>query len=585
MVELSGGPKIDKTDATVINFDNLIDNHKERVEQIPETKDIPPFVFSFEDIAYKNVLHSVSNSLESGKMTAILGPSGAGKTTLLKIISGRKRQTRGVISSNGHKLSSKQIRKQTAYVHQENHLLPLLKVKEMLEYTIKLKAPKEEDPGALADTLLKTLDLYHVKDTRIGDPIQGSSGISGGEMKRLSVAQELISMPNTLFLDEPTSGLDSKISESLLLHMKNLARSGMLVALTIHQPSSDIFHMFDNIILMRSGNIIYSGSVPNCIVYLEQLGHPCPKYTNPADHIFRVFEHFPSSPTHMYAGEQTKVPKHRTVRHKKTTYTQIARETRIIISRNFICGVRNKKYLLAKVSQAMVIGMVTSILLYNIPGQIDHQQETNTLGCFWAISMGIFGSFSYGAVSVLFSDRKLFIKEYSSNYYSFTAYFIAKVVVDFIITCVHPLVAVPMILLSARIGSIMHIVTCLLLGAVGHSLGLMVASLLDSVEIALAVFPAVVYPINMLTGTAVDTESIVKPLKFVQYLSPTRHAYNIMVKLHYRGETDVSPKIESQLRTFLSIEESFCVLLCGYVVLILLASFFLKRKVLAQTKR
>ncbi|KAI5180086.1 ATP-binding cassette, subfamily G (WHITE), eye pigment precursor transporter [Nematocida sp. AWRm80] len=500
-----------------------VDFHTESLQSIGKKSSKKAGKFVFESIGYKTILKNVTDTLYGGKMTAILGPSGAGKTTLLKIISGRKQKTSGRFILNGKEQTAKKMRKATAYVHQENHLYSTLRVGEMLLYTIKLKAPKLKNPEKLADVLLEKLGLLHIKNSFIGDPIEGTAGISGGERKRLSVAQELISMPGILFLDEPTSGLDSYTSESLVLHLKNLTARGLMVAMTIHQPSSDVFNMFDNVIVLNKGAIVYSGTIPDCLTYVESLGYPCPQYTNPADHIFRVLDHLPPM-QRVSTPLDNQIEREEIMTSKKTTAMGVLHETSILIKRNLLCGVRNKKYVFAKMAQALLIAIVTGILLYNIPAQNAEVQETNTLGCFWAISMAMFGSFSYGAISVLFSDRKIFIKEYGSSYYSFVSYFIAKVFVDFLITCVHPLISVPIIFICARIGSFYHILTCILLGAVGHSFGVLMSSSVDNSEVALAIFPGIVYPINMLTGTAVDPESIPAPLMFLQYLSPNRHA-------------------------------------------------------------
>lgn len=565
-------------------------------------------IFTFKDIEYKSVLERPSDSLRAGQMTAILGPSGAGKTTLLKAISGRRKRAGGTISLDGRVLLDREIRKEVAYVHQETHLIPTLTVKEMMMYTVRLKAPREKNPEAMAVSALETLGLLHIQDSFIGDPMEGNTGISGGERKRLSIAQELISMPGILLLDEPTSGLDSRISESLLVHLKLLAQRGMTVAMTIHQPSSELFSMFDKIIVMRRGSIAFSGSVQSCLEYLADVGLPCPKYTNPPDHIFRVLDRMPPARIEaetaqggplVDAGPRNNSPESTGEEEAEQEYMQTdkkslhvspsvflwLRQFLILTHRNLLCGFRNKKYIMAKIYQATVIAFVTGILLYNIPARASHQRETNTLGCFWAVCMAIFGSFGYGSISVLFSDRKIFVKEYTSNYYPFGPYFASKVFVDFIITCIYPFLSVPIIFLCAGIGSFSQILVCVLLGAVAHSLGLFVGSLVDTSEVALAIFPGVAYPINMLTGGAVDTDTLVGWLKLVQYISPTRHAYNIMVKLHYSVIPIGGPRSQSLFSGFIPIAHSVICLIAGYVLFISLAAFSLRRKIKGKTQK
>ncbi|KAI5184161.1 ATP-binding cassette, subfamily G (WHITE), member 2 [Nematocida sp. AWRm78] len=544
--------------------------------------------FSFNNITYKNILRDITQSFKSGEMTAILGPSGAGKTTYLKIISGRKQKSAGEIILNGQPIKQKELRKRVAYVHQEDHLYPVLTAKEMLCYTIRLKTPEEPNPSELADKLLAEVGMAHAADTKIGDPIEGVAGLSGGERKRLSVAQELVSKPDIIFLDEPTSGLDSYTSEALIVHLKNLARTGILIVMTIHQPSSDIFHMFDNVIMMKKGQIAYSGSPSGCVRSLAALGLPCPKYTNPADHLFRILCQLPEKQEELQAQGTPDSPYTETNNslnqlNNKFTISAFLYQSKVLLSRTILCSLRNKKYLFAKMGHALFVSFITGMFMYNIPSKKPHQIETNVIGCYRTITMATFGSFSYGAISILFSDRKILVKEYGSNYYTFLPYFISKIVVDFAITCMHPFVGTPIIFYLAGIGSVAHLLGCLLLGAAGHSLGVLVASLVDTSEIALAVFPAMSYFINMLTGTDIDPESIIGVLAYLQYISPPRHAYNIMIKLHYRGVESLSPRIQGLVDGFVSIYASMAVLFAMYVVLITAAAYCLKRKVLKLT--
>lgn len=539
--------------------------------------------FTFKGISYKDIIKNVTHSFKSGQMTAILGPSGAGKTTYLKIISGRKQKTEGKIILNGQEIKQKELRKKVAYVHQEDHLYPVLTAKEMLSYTIQLKEPEQEDPDELANRILGNVGMAHATNTLIGDPLEGAAGLSGGERKRLSVAQELVSQPDIIFLDEPTSGLDSYTSESLIIHLKNLARHGMLIVMTIHQPSSDIFYMFDNIIVMKNGYIVYSGTPTECVDRLEEIGYPCPKYTNPADHLFRILNKLPEKNCSTQEL-QPHLLDTTELQGKTSTFKSFLYETQVLTSRTILCSFRNKKYLLAKLGHALFISLITGLFLYNIPSKAPHQIETNVIGCYRTITMATFGSFSYGAISILFADRKIFLKEYGSNYYTFLPYFISKVLVDFMITCMHPFIGTPLIFYLSGIGSPMHLVGCVLLGATGHALGVLVGSLVSSSEIALAIFPAMSYVINMLTGTDVDPESIIAGLAHLQYVSPPRHAYNIMIKLHYAGEKNISPRLKPLVEGFVSVTTSILVLIVTYCILIVAAAYCLKRKVLKQTQ-
>ncbi len=134
------------------------------------------------------------------------------------------------------------------------------------------------------ESALELMGISHVKGVKVGDTI--NKGISGGERKRLCIAMELLSNPVLLFLDEPTSGLDSGTALRVCSSMKELTSQGKCTVInTIHQPQEKIFKLFDNLILMRKGKIIYMGAAHKALPYLESVGSPCPADINPADHI------------------------------------------------------------------------------------------------------------------------------------------------------------------------------------------------------------------------------------------------------------------------------------------------------------
>ena len=136
----------------------------------------------------------------------------------------------------------------------------------------------------MVNEMISLLYLENCKDTIVGDSL--SKGISGGERKRLSVGMEMITNPSIIFLDEPTSGLDTYSAYSLISYLKDLANTGRTVSATIHQPSSDILRLFDDMIILNHGKIIYIGEVNNLVNYFSSIGYQCPEYTNPSDYIF-----------------------------------------------------------------------------------------------------------------------------------------------------------------------------------------------------------------------------------------------------------------------------------------------------------
>ncbi|KAL3936730.1 MAG: hypothetical protein SGBAC_008022, partial [Bacillariaceae sp.] len=244
----------------------------------------------------KQLLKDVWGEVPKKQTTAIMGPSGAGKTSLLNILAGRAK-SRGAISINSDiRLNNYQVdptdiavRKNIAFVAQDDSLMVTQTPREAIYFSAKLRLPKSTQEAHilnLVESMLEELGLSHCADTIVGGPLL--KGISGGERKRTSVGVELVTKPSMVFLDEPTSGLDSYSAVQLCNVLRKVANAGASVLFTIHQPASEIFNAFDNIILMNKGRVMYQGSVPDVPEYFEERGHKIPNNYNPADWIMHV---------------------------------------------------------------------------------------------------------------------------------------------------------------------------------------------------------------------------------------------------------------------------------------------------------
>lgn len=177
-----------------------------------------------------------------------------------------------------------------AYVFQDIALIYTETPRECLEFSAYLRLPtavKASKRQAYVDGMLTCLHLDNCKDTPVGSVM--NKGLSGGEQKRVSIGIELVRNPRILFLDEPLSGLDSMNAYMVVRSLKLLAGSGIPVMMSIHQPSSDIFAMLDDIIVLHRGEVCYNGPTLGLTVHLDSMGHQCPVNYNPADFIMFMF--------------------------------------------------------------------------------------------------------------------------------------------------------------------------------------------------------------------------------------------------------------------------------------------------------
>ena len=220
----------------------------------------------------KKGLHTLNHREHSGQLLGIMGASGAGKSTLLNILNGTAKPSAGAVKINGVNIYTEpeKVKGLIGYISQDDLLIEDLTVFENLYYNAKLcfEGINEYKLTKMVMSTLKNLGLYEIKDLKVGSPL--NKKISGGQRKRLNIALELIREPSILFVDEPTSGLSSRDSENIMDLLKELALKGKLVYVVIHQPSSDIYKMFDKLMILDTGGYpVYYGNPIDAISYFK----------------------------------------------------------------------------------------------------------------------------------------------------------------------------------------------------------------------------------------------------------------------------------------------------------------------------
>ncbi|KAB5589912.1 hypothetical protein CTheo_6655 [Ceratobasidium theobromae] len=238
------------------------------------------------------IIRNVSLRCESGEMMAIIGGSGSGKTTLLHALVGRlanlpvvsgdiEYQPTGLSLAPGEAaaLSARKMKDRIGFVRQHDHLIEHLTGIETLDYAAALRLPASISASTrrlVVDQTIRELGLGDAADTVVGGALR--KGISGGERRRLSIALSLISLPSVIALDEPTTGLDSFTAYSLLQTLSSLARGNehglgkRTVIMSVHQPRSDAWDLFDRIVVLSKGDVVYGGRRERCLSWFEEMG-------------------------------------------------------------------------------------------------------------------------------------------------------------------------------------------------------------------------------------------------------------------------------------------------------------------------
>ncbi|KAH1009593.1 hypothetical protein HUJ04_001925 [Dendroctonus ponderosae] len=242
-------------------------------------------------LIYKRIINSVTGALKSGSLAAIMGASGAGKSTLMAALGYRQTgemQVDGDIVINGRPIGS-YMKHLSGYMPQEDLFVGSLTVLEHMNIMAHLKLDRlisSQEKSLKIKTILNQLGLRRCANTCIG--ARGHKGLSGGEKKRLAFATELLNDPPILFCDEPTTGLDSYSAQKIVSIMSRMSTNGKTILCTIHQPSSAIFGMFTQLILVADGRIAYMGRRATAIEFFEDLGYVCPSSYSPADFFIKT---------------------------------------------------------------------------------------------------------------------------------------------------------------------------------------------------------------------------------------------------------------------------------------------------------
>ncbi|NWQ76991.1 ABCG8 protein, partial [Columbina picui] len=247
-----------------------------------------PWNWKSDPHSHVSIIQNLNLKVQSGQMLAIIGSTAGGKTSLLDVITCRDQGGKiksGQIMINNKPSTPQLVKKCIAHVRQDDRLLPHLTVRETLLFVAKLRLPKyfsDSQRKKRVEDVIAELRLCQCANTRVGN--EYLRGVSGGERRRVSIGVQLLWNPGILILDEPTSGLDSFTAHNLVITLSRLARGNRLVLLSLHQPRSDIFQLFDLVLLMTSGVTVYSGTARDMVQYFTELGYPCPRFSNPADY-------------------------------------------------------------------------------------------------------------------------------------------------------------------------------------------------------------------------------------------------------------------------------------------------------------
>ncbi len=468
-----------------------------------------------------------------GKLIGIMGASGAGKTTLLNVLAGIQRPTSGDIRINGKSLidGSEDITGVIGYISQDDLLIEELTVYENLYYNAKLCFAQlsEEEIDKKVIEVLTNLGLDQRKDLKVGSALDKT--ISGGQRKRLNIALELIREPAVLFVDEPTSGLSSRDSENVIDLLKELSLKGKLIFVVIHQPSSDIYKMFDKMMIMDVGGFpVYYGPPVEAVTYFKratnQVGsdrgqcNTCGN-VNP-EQIFNIIDakvvdeygEFtnkrkinPQQWNELYLEEfkVEKIEEAKDLPPKSLHIPNKLVQTFIFTKRDLLAKLTNKQYLLINLLEAPVLAFILAFIIKYKNAEnnsVYHYffNENIPVYLMMAIIIALFMGLTVSAEEII-KDRKILKRESFLNL-SWNSYLLSKIIILFTLSAIQTFTftIIGNLILEIKEMTFVYWFVFFSVSCTANIIGLNVSSAFNSAITAYILIPFLIIPQMVLSG-------------------------------------------------------------------------------------
>jgi len=478
-------------------------------------------------------LRDISFSEGYGKLIGIMGSSGAGKTTLLNVLSGLEPPSKGEVLINGFNLHSEKdkIEGVIGLIPQDDLLIEELTVFENLYYSAKLcfKDKSEEDLVELVNKTLSNLGLYDLKDLKVGSTL--TKTISGGQRKRLNIALELIREPLILFVDEPTSGLSSNDSENIMDLLRELTLIGKLVFVVIHQPSSEIYKMFDKIVILDTGGyLIYYGNPVEAVMYFKKIDAQinsdigeCPSCGNVnPELIFNIIESQVVDEFGCYTDSRKVLPAnwedfyHQNIKldkpekikeplPKSLNIPSWFNQFKIYTLRDFFSKISNKQYIALNMIEAPVLGFILAYIIRYIANPnssvyIFRENENIPIYIFMSLIVALFLGLTISAEEI-FRDRKILKREAFLNL-SRSSYLFSKILILFTIAAIQSIlfILIANSILSIKGMTFVYWFALFSTAAFANMLGLNVSASFNSSVTIYILIPLLMIPMMVLSG-------------------------------------------------------------------------------------
>jgi ABC-type multidrug transport system ATPase subunit/ABC-type multidrug transport system permease subunit len=581
-------------------------SHRAVTIDSPSTRRVVPVTVAFEDLYYSvpapgskdakmiELLKGVSGYALPGTITALMGSTGAGKTTLMDVIAGRKQtgnSVSGVIEGkillNGYAATPLAIQRCTGYCEQMDVHSEASTFREALTFSAFLRQDSDVSAHEKLATVTECLELLGL--VSIADRV--IRGSSSEQLKRLTIGVELAARPSVLFLDEPTSGLDARSAKLIMDGVRKVANTGRTIVCTIHQPSAEVFKVFDNLLLLKlGGEAVYFGELGrdcrSLVDYFEAFPgvEKLPEGYNPATWMLEcIGAGVGHTPTVVAEGSAADFAGSFRHSHHQAMLTEMLTKQGVgcpspdfsemlftrkcaassmvqmnMLIRRFVDQYwRTPSYNLTRLGVYAMMALVFGVLFLGI----DYKNYQGINGGLGVVSLTVIfsGFMSFNSVlPVTMQERAAYYRERAAQTYSALWYFVGATVVEipyvFVLGLVFTAIFFPMVGFTGGETFVLFWLNTALLMLQQTYLGQLLAYTMPSLEVAALLGATVNSILMMFVGFNPPAASIPAGYRWLYWLTPQHYTMAILSTLVF-GECDELPVYNETLNQYVGVSD------------------------------